>query len=121
MKCSDVVIIYVVYSFSLKYLLNEIILKMMKLSVFLINVVCGFVVEEVVLIKVLEIGVIVGVVLDVFEFEFKIGEDLVKLDNVVLIFYIGNVIVEICIVMGKIVIVNVEVVLVGKVLLYFVY
>lgn len=84
LKRSDVVTIHAAYSPSLKHLLNETTLKTMKSSAFLINAARGPVVEEAALIKALEAGIIAGAALDVFEFEPKIGEDLAKLDNVVL-------------------------------------
>lgn len=121
LKRSDVVTIHAAYSPSLKHLLNETTLKTMKSSAFLINAARGPVVEEVALIKALEAGVIAGAALDVFEFEPKIGEDLAKLDNVVLTPHIGNATVETRAAMGKIAIANVEAVLAGKAPLHSVY
>ncbi|EAD9208289.1 hydroxyacid dehydrogenase [Listeria monocytogenes] len=121
LKRSDIVTIHAAYSPSLKHLLNETTLKTMKSSAFLINAARGPVVEEVALIKALESGVIAGAALDVFEFEPKIGEDLAKLDNVVLTPHIGNATVETRAAMGKIAIANVEAVLAGKAPLHSVY
>ncbi|EBB5818157.1 hydroxyacid dehydrogenase [Listeria monocytogenes] len=121
LKRSDVVTIHAAYSPALKHLLNETTLKTMKSSAFLINAARGPVVEEAALIKALEAGVIAGAALDVFEFEPKIGEDLAKLDNVVLTPHIGNATVETRAAMGKIAIANVEVVLAGKAPLHSVY
>ncbi|ELP1218647.1 2-hydroxyacid dehydrogenase family protein [Listeria monocytogenes] len=121
LKRSDVVTIHAAYSPSLKHLLNETTLKTMKSSAFLINAARGPVVEEAALIKALEAGVIAGAALDVFEFEPKIGEDLAKLDNVVLTPHIGNATVETRAAMGKIAIANVEAVLTGKAPLHSVY
>ncbi|MCN20246.1 hydroxyacid dehydrogenase [Listeria monocytogenes] len=121
LKRSDVVTIHAAYSPSLKHLLNETTLKTMKSSAFLINAARGPVVEEAALIKALEAGVIAGAALDVFEFEPKIGEDLAKLDNVVLTPHIGNATVETRAAMGKIAIANVEAVLAGKAPLHSVY
>ncbi|EKY8306504.1 2-hydroxyacid dehydrogenase family protein [Listeria monocytogenes] len=121
LKRSDVVTIHAAYSPALKHLLNETTLKTMKSSAFLINAARGPVVEEAALIKALEAGVIAGAALDVFEFEPKIGEDLAKLDNVVLTPHIGNATVETRAAMGKIAIANVEAVLAGKAPLHSVY
>lgn len=121
LKRSDVVTIHAAYSPSLKHLLNETTLKTMKSSAFLINAARGPVVEEAALIKALKAGVIAGAALDVFEFEPKIGEDLAKLDNVVLTPHIGNATVETRAAMGKIAIANVEAVLAGKAPLHSVY
>ncbi|EAG9260286.1 hydroxyacid dehydrogenase [Listeria monocytogenes] len=121
LKRSDVVAIHAAYSPALKHLLNETTLKTMKSSAFLINAARGPVVEEAALIKALEAGVIAGAALDVFEFEPKIGEDLAKLDNVVLTPHIGNATVETRAAMGKIAIANVEAVLAGKAPLHSVY
>lgn len=121
LKRSDVVTIHAAYSPALKHLLNETTLKTMKSSAFLINAARGPVVEEAALIKALEAGVIAGAALDVFEFEPKIGEDLAKLDNVVLTPHIGNATVETRAKMGQIAIANVEAVLAGKAPLHSVY
>lgn len=121
LKRSDVVTIHAAYSPSLKHLLNETTLKTMKSSAFLINAARGPVVEEAALIKALEAGIIAGAALDVFEFEPKIGEDLAKLDNVVLTPHIGNATVETRAKMGQIAIANVEAVLAGKEPLHSVY
>lgn len=121
LKRSDVVTIHAAYSPALKHLLNETTLKTMKSSAFLINAARGPVVEEAALIKALEAGVIAGAALDVFEFEPKIGEDLTKLDNVVLTPHIGNATVETRAKMGQIAIANVEAVLAGKAPLHSVY
>ncbi|EPY2526728.1 2-hydroxyacid dehydrogenase family protein [Listeria monocytogenes] len=121
LKRSDVVTIHAAYSPSLKHLLNETTLKTMKSSAFLINAARGPVVEEAALIKALEAGIIAGAALDVFEFEPKIGEDLAKLDNVVLTPHIGNATVETRAKMGQIAIANVEAVLAGKAPLHSVY
>ncbi|EKZ4894712.1 2-hydroxyacid dehydrogenase family protein [Listeria monocytogenes] len=121
LKRSDVVTIHAAYSPSLKHLLNETTLKTMKSSAFLINAARGPVVEQAALIKALEAGIIAGAALDVFEFEPKIGEDLAKLDNVVLTPHIGNATVETRAKMGQIAIANVEAVLAGKAPLHYVY
>ncbi|EDN9971589.1 hydroxyacid dehydrogenase [Listeria monocytogenes] len=121
LKRSDVVTIHAAYSPALKHLLNETTLKTMKSSAFLINAARGPVVEEAALIKALEAGIIAGAALDVFEFEPKIGEDLAKLDNVVLTPHIGNATVETRAKMGQIAIANVEAVLAGKAPLHSVY
>ncbi|EOC6381040.1 2-hydroxyacid dehydrogenase family protein [Listeria monocytogenes] len=121
LKRSDVVTIHAAYSPSLKHLLNETTLKTMKSSAFMINAARGPVVEEAALIKALEAGIIAGAALDVFEFEPKIGEDLAKLDNVVLTPHIGNATVETRAKMGQIAIANVEAVLAGKAPLHSVY
>ncbi|EEO7553630.1 NAD(P)-binding domain-containing protein [Listeria monocytogenes] len=121
LKRSDVVTIHAAYSPSLKHLLNETTLKTMKSSAFLINAARGPFVEEAALIKALEAGIIAGAALDVFEFEPKIGEDLAKLDNVVLTPHIGNATVETRAKMGQIAIANVEAVLAGKAPLHSVY
>lgn len=69
----------------------------MKLGVIFINVVCGIVVDILVLCNVFEFGYIVGVVIDVFLEELVLNKELfelllMKFDNVILILYVGGLI-----------------------------
>lgn len=75
------------------------ILKM-KLGVFLINNVCGKVIDIDVFVDVFKFGYLVGVVIDVFLVELKFNKDeffllLCGFDNVILIFYVGGFIEEV--------------------------
>lgn len=93
---------------------------MMKKIVYIVNVLCGLIMNEVVFVYVLKMNEIEGVVFDVFEFELKIIEELKELKNVVFVLYVGNVIFEICDVMVEMVVRNILVVLNGEELVIFV-
>ena len=66
----------------------------MKSSAFLINAARGPIIDEVALAEVLKNKVIAGAGLDVYEFEPKVAEGLLTLDNVILAPHLGNATVE---------------------------
>jgi len=84
LKNSDFVSIHVPLNESTHHLIGETELKMMKKTAILINTSRGPVVCEKALIKSLKNKWIFGAGLDVYEFEPKVNEELIKLDNVVL-------------------------------------
>ncbi|MCX7871370.1 MAG: D-glycerate dehydrogenase [bacterium] len=65
-------------------------LKLMKNTATIINTARGPVIKEDDLVKALKEGLIFSAGLDVFEFEPKVNEELLKLDNVVLLPHIGS-------------------------------
>lgn len=84
----------------------------MKDGIILVNMVCGGLIDELVLIVVLVLGKLCVVGLDSFEKEFFIVLYLLQdVSNVILSLYIGGVMVDVYIVMGIGVVSNVLVVL----------
>ncbi|MEK7609578.1 MAG: D-glycerate dehydrogenase [Patescibacteria group bacterium] len=90
LKQADVVTLHVPLLDSTYHLINEIRLKMMKPSSYLINTSRGPVVDENALVKALQDGVIKGAGLDVFEFEPKLAKGLSDLPNVILTPHIAS-------------------------------
>jgi glyoxylate reductase len=84
LKRADFVSLHVPLFDSTHHLINAERLKMMKNTAFLINTARGPVIDELALVEALENGIIKGAGLDVYEFEPKISEGLIKLPNVVL-------------------------------------
>lgn len=89
---ADFVSLNLPYTPEVHHLIGEKELKMMKPTAYLINTARGAHVCEADLVNALQLGLteptnpdgIAGAALDVYEFEPKIGEELLKLDNVVL-------------------------------------
>lgn len=89
-KESDVVSLHVPLLDSTHHLMNAGRLAMMKPTAFLINTSRGPVVDEAALVAALQNKTIAGAGLDVFEFEPKLADGLVALDNVVLTPHIAS-------------------------------
>jgi lactate dehydrogenase-like 2-hydroxyacid dehydrogenase len=83
-KISDIVSVHTPLTENTRHLVNKERLSLMKKTAYLVNTSRGPVVNENDLASVLESGLIAGAGLDVFEFEPKITEKLLSLDNVVL-------------------------------------
>ncbi len=94
LKMSDVVSLHVPLLPSTKHLINEERLRLMKPHSFLINTSRGPIVDEEALEKILKEKVIGGAGLDVFEFEPKISDGLMKLQNVILTPHIASASIE---------------------------
>lgn len=93
--CVDFIMLYVLLIDGIcNILLVENFVKIKK-GVCIINCVCGGLVDEVVLVDLLKLGYVVGVVFDVFSEEFVKENLLFNLLNVVCIFYLGVVIIEV--------------------------
>ncbi len=73
-----------------RHLINQSTLSAMKPSGMLINIARGEVVEEAALTAALEKGEIAGAGLDVYEFEPRVPERLIRLENVTLLPHLGT-------------------------------
>lgn len=105
----DIISVNVLYMFLIFYLLNVWWLKLLKFLVVVVNILCGEVIDENVLIWMLCVGEIVGVGFDVFEYGYEINFCLCELLNVVLLLYMGSVMVEGWIEMGEKVLINIKI------------
>lgn len=91
---SDVVSIHVPLLGSTKHLIDKERLSLMKPTAYLINTSRGPVVDEAALAKALKEKLLAGAGLDVFEFEPKVDENLLALENVVVTPHIASASVE---------------------------
>lgn len=89
-KFSDIVSVHTPLTENTKHLVNKDRLSLMKKTAYLVNTSRGPVIKEEDLANALESGQIAGAGLDVFEFEPKITEKLLSLDNVVLTPHIAS-------------------------------
>ena len=90
LAASDVVSLHCPLTPETHHLVNAAALALMKPSAFLINASRGPVVDEGALIAALQAGTIAGAALDVFEFEPRVSEQLLGLDNVFLSAHMGS-------------------------------
>ena len=81
---SDFLSLNLPYTPETHHLIGKPELGMMKRTAYLINTARGAHVHEAALVEALQSGIIAGAALDVYEFEPKISEELLKLPNVVL-------------------------------------
>lgn len=109
--CVDYVVFVLLYMKENYYMIGVVEFVKMKLMVMLINIVCGGIVDDVVLVVVLCDGMIVVVGFDVYEGELSVYLVLFEVLNVVLMLYIVSVIEKICCVMVDFVVDNLIVVL----------
>jgi len=91
---SDFLTLHSSYSPELHHLLSWEEFRKMKKSAFLINAARGPMVDEAALAEVLKAKEIAGAGLDVYEFEPKVAESLMALNNVILAPHLGNATVE---------------------------
>lgn len=87
---SDFVTLHTAFVPELRHLISEKEFKMMKDSAYLINASRGPVVDEAALVCALQQKEIAGAALDVYEYEPKVKEELLNLDNVILSPHLGN-------------------------------
>ena len=81
---SDFVSLNLPYTPEVHHIISKPELGMMKRSAYLINTARGAHVDEAALVEALKSGIIAGAAMDVYEFEPKISEELLRLPNVVL-------------------------------------
>ncbi len=87
---SDVISIHTPLTDQTHHLMNEETLGRMKTGSYLINTSRGEMIDEKALVHALQTGKIRGAGLDVYEFEPKITQELLDMDNVVLLPHIGS-------------------------------
>lgn len=101
LKEADFISLHTAFSEELKHMISTREFDMMKDSAYLINAARGPLVEEKELVKALRDGLIKGAALDVYEFEPKVSDELLELDNIILIPHLGNATVEARLEMGQ--------------------
>lgn len=103
---ADFLTIHTAFKQELHHMIGEKEFDSMKDSAYFINAARGPLMDESALVKVLKSGSIKGAALDVYEFEPKVSEELLELDNVLLIPHLGNATVEARMEMGEAVVHN---------------
>jgi glyoxylate reductase len=87
---ADVVSLHCPLTPGTRHLIDERALAVMKPTAVLVNTARGPIVDERALVDALRTGVIAGAALDVFEFEPKVSDELLELDQVVLTPHMGS-------------------------------
>lgn len=105
---ADFLSIHTAFAPELHHMIGKEEFKMMKKSAYFINAARGPLMDEAALIEALKSGEIAGAGLDVYEFEPKVSEGLLDLDNVILIPHLGNATYEARMEMGRAVADNLE-------------
>lgn len=100
-RSSDFLSLHTAYVPDLRHLISKKELEMMKKSAILINASRGPIVDEDALADALIENVIAGAALDVYEFEPRVNEKLMDLDNVILAPHLGNATFEARLEMGE--------------------
>jgi len=90
LKKSDIISLHTPLTEKTQHLLDDQSFQKMKKGTFIINTARGAIIDEQALIKHLQNGHLGGAGLDVFEFEPKISEELLEMDNVVLAPHVGT-------------------------------
>lgn len=114
LKESDFISLHSAFVPELKHKFNADAFKAMKKSATFINAARGPLIDEQALADALKDRTIAGAALDVYEFEPKVTEDLLKLDNVTLAPHLGNATVEARLEMGNACVDNLEDFIAGK-------
>ena len=114
LKKSDFISIHSAFVPELKHKFDADAFKAMKPSATFINAARGPLIDEQALADALKDGTIAGAALDVYEFEPKVTEDLLTLDNVTLAPHLGNATVEARLEMGNACVDNLEDFMAGK-------
>ena len=106
MAASDVVVIAVPAMPETHHLINAAALAAMKPTAHLVNIARGDIVEEAALIKALQNNQIAGAGLDVYEFEPKVPQALIDMENVTLLPHLGTAALEVRTNMGEMALAN---------------
>ena len=103
---ADVVVIAVPGGAGTRHLIDKAFLDAMQPHAHIVNVARGDVVQETALIAALESGQIAGAGLDVYEFEPKVPEALIRLENATLLPHLGTAALEVREAMGMMAVAN---------------
>lgn len=103
---ADFISLHTAYADNLHHMIGQKEFELMKESATFINAARGPLMDEAALVKALEEGKIAAAALDVYEFEPKVSEELLDMDNVVLIPHLGNATKEARMEMGQAVVDN---------------
>ena len=114
LKESDFISLHSAFVPELKHKFDANAFKAMKNTATFINAARGPLIDEQALADALKDGTIAGAALDVYEFEPKVTEDLLHLDNVTLAPHLGNATVEARLEMGNACVDNLEDFIAGK-------
>lgn len=114
LKTSDFISIHTAFAKDLYHMIDTKEFNLMKPTAYLINAARGPLVSEEALIDALKTKKIAGAALDVYEFEPKVSQELLELDNVVLAPHLGNATFEARLEMGRAVVENIEDFSIGK-------
>ncbi|WP_420862826.1 2-hydroxyacid dehydrogenase [Algirhabdus cladophorae] len=114
MAASDVVVVAVPAMPATHHLINAEALAAMKPTAHLVNIARGDIVDEAALIKALQEGQIAGAGLDVYEFEPKVPQALIDMDNVTLLPHLGTAALEVRTNMGEMALDNLMAFTAGK-------
>lgn len=114
LKESDFISLHSAFVPELKHKFDANAFKAMKPSATFINAARGPLIDEQALADTLKEGTIAGAALDVYEFEPKVTDDLLHLDNVTLAPHLGNATVEARLEMGNACVDNLEDFIAGK-------
>ena len=114
LKESDFISLHSAFVPELKHKFDANAFKAMKPSATFINAARGPLIDEQALADALKDGTIAGAALDVYEFEPKVTDDLLHLDNVTLAPHLGNATVEARLEMGNVCVDNLEDFIAGK-------
>ena len=111
---ADVLVMAVPATPATHHMLNGDVLSAMKPTAHVVNIARGDVVDETALATALEHGQIAGAGLDVYEFEPKVPEALLKLENVALLPHLGTAALEVRENMGMMAVANIQAFLRGN-------
>ncbi len=107
-KVADVLLIAVPATPETHHMIGADLLSAMKPDAFLINVARGDIVDEAALVLALQKGQIAGAGLDVYEFEPKVPDALLSMENVVLLPHLGTATLEVREAMGLMAVENLK-------------
>lgn len=113
---ADVVVVAVPGGAGTRHLIGAEVFAAMKPTAHLVNVARGDVVDEAALVAALQTGQIAGAGLDVYEFEPKVPQALMRMENVTLLPHLGTAALEVREAMGMMAVENIRAYLAGDVM-----